>query len=90
MAVYTEWDNKIDDLVEFMGEIQHAVQSGATWAIGDAAGLVDKAAALQINIRAFIKRSAADLPDHELEFLLVGYSKLLDAKLDLVEILSDH
>lgn len=90
MREYTEIDNKIDDLVERIGDAQHALHHGLTDAVSFAAGLVDSAAALQVNIRAEIRRTASTAPDHELESLLVGYSKLLDAKLELVGVLSDH
>jgi hypothetical protein len=82
--------NLVDNKVEQMHDAQSALQIGLPGSVSRVAGLVDSAAALQVNIRTMIKREAARLADHELETVLVFYSKLLDAKLELVEVLSDH
>lgn len=87
---WTEIDNKVDDLVERLVTAQSAIQFNIRGCLSHATGLVDSAAALQVNIRAEIRRTAATIADHELESLMIAYSKLLCAKLELVEVISDH
>ena len=82
---FTVFDNRIDDLVERMEIAKILLLDDPNCVdFGKLLGLVDSASALQVNVRVEIRRTAATLADHQLDALLVGYSKLLSSKIELL------